>query len=72
MMREYHTEHGKYCLSCGTWVEFDIAVDRHYHTSWLRPNETILMGGWSPNAQNSAVKIQGHEYSQSFNLIDET
>ena len=61
-----------YSASTETWTEFDIAVDRHYHTSWSRPNGSILIGGWSPDAQHSAIKIQENGYFQSFNLINET
>merc|ERR1719300_1167394 len=59
-------------LGVNTWKEFALDIDRHYHTSWSRPSGAILFGGWSHEAQISAVKVTGTKHSTAFSLNDET
>ena len=45
---------------------------RHYHSSWNHNHGAILIGGWSPMAQLSAVKITGNVDTSSFSLLNNT
>ena len=72
----FHVFSGQNCetlnLGVNTWKEFALDIDRHYHTSWSRPSGAILFGGWSHEAQISAVKVTGTKHSTAFSLSDET
>ena len=84
--RAAHTQSGLY--ACGgtytrkkcellstqtnSWKEFNLDVDRHYHSSWSRSFGTILIGGWSSEAQTSSVEISGINQNKSFGLHKQT